>query len=305
MHPVLVLLNPQAANGRAAALAEPMRSWLAEHAPQVGLIVSDSLERSRAQLQCLPRSSRAVVVGGDGTLHHLLPVLLSHRLTLGLVPLGQGNDTARAVGVAHLAWHDALALALDGPTRRMDVGELLAERLSVPFLSGLAAGFDAQVAQRARQAPERLAGAARYRWAALRELRGLHAPAMRVAIDGQTCHDGHGLSAAIFNTPTAGGGLPAMPAARIADGRLNLRLAAAPGRLGALARLLAGRAPAPPALPARAFESLRIDADTPLPISADGEAVTALPGFEVRLRASALAVVSPPSRRGDQALRAP
>src|SRR5512147_1148399 len=110
--PTMVLLNPRAAGGRAAALAAPMRAWLGEHAPGVALVESDSIERSRATLQCLPRSSRVVLVGGDGTLHQMLPVLLTHRLALGVVPLGGGNDTARALGVAGMPWPKALELAL-------------------------------------------------------------------------------------------------------------------------------------------------------------------------------------------------
>jgi diacylglycerol kinase family enzyme len=98
--PTMVLLNPRAAGGQAAALVQPVREWLANYAPGVALVESDSIERSRATLQCLPRSSRVVLVGGDGTLHHMLPVLLTHRLALGVVPLGGGNDTARALGVA-------------------------------------------------------------------------------------------------------------------------------------------------------------------------------------------------------------
>ena len=121
--PTMVLLNPRAAGGQAAALAHPIRQWLASYAPGVALVESDSIERSRATLQCLPRSSRVVLIGGDGTLHHMLPVLLTHRLALGVVPLGGGNDTARALGVAGLPWPKALELALTGPTRRMDVGE--------------------------------------------------------------------------------------------------------------------------------------------------------------------------------------
>jgi hypothetical protein len=166
--PTMVLLNPRAAGGQAAALAQPVRSWLAAHAPGVALVESDSIERSRATLQCLPRSSRVVLIGGDGTLHHMLPVLLTHRLALGVVPLGSGNDTARALGVAELPWAKALDLALRGPTRRMDVGELVTPRQRVPFFSSLAAGFDAAVGRRAIDSPRWLSGTSRYVWAEIR-----------------------------------------------------------------------------------------------------------------------------------------
>lgn len=293
--PSIVLLNPQAAGGRAAALAGPMRAWLAEHAPDVLLIESDSIERSRAALQCLPRSSRVVLVGGDGTLHHMLPVLLTHRLALGVVPMGGGNDAARALGVHTLPWTAALELALRGPTRRMDVGELLLPQGRVPFISSLAVGFDAAVAARAGRGPARLGGLARYLWATLAELLALRHHTLRLRADETLVHDGRALFTSVFNTPTYGSGMPAMPPARIADAKLDLLVAGDFGRLGALAilpRLLRGTHLGQRGIATRRLQSLAIDSDEPLPIAADGEPIAASRRLEVRVRASAVAVVS-------------
>lgn len=293
--PTMVLLNPLAAAGRAAALAAPMRAWLAEHAPGVALVESDSVERSRATLQCLPRSSRVVLVGGDGTLHHMLPVLLTHRLALGVVPLGSGNDTARALRVEGLGWAEALALALRGPTRRMDVGELMTPSRQVPFISSLAAGFDAAVAERARRAPEALAGQARYLWAVAAELAGLRRHRLRVSCDGELRHDGEALFASVLNTPSYGAGMPAAPGARVADGQLDLLLAGSYGRVGALAmlpRLLKGTHLASGRCSLWRFQHLRVESAHELPLAADGEPLPPLRSFEVRLRASSISVVA-------------
>lgn len=293
--PVMVLLNPLAAGGRAAALAAPMRGWLAEHAPGVALVESDSIERSRATLQCLPRSSRVVLVGGDGTLHHMLPVLLTHRLALGIVPLGSGNDTARALRIESLDWRAALELALHGPTRRMDVGELLTPRRQVPFISSLAAGFDAAVGQRALAAPRALTGLPRYLWATFAELAGLHTHRLRVYTDGQLRHEGEALFASVLNTPSYGSGMPAAPAARVADGQLDLLLAGPFGRIGAMAmlpRLLKGTHLRSGHCSTWRFQQLRIESADELPMAADGEPLQPLRSFEVRLRASAISVVA-------------
>lgn len=299
--PTMVLLNPLAAGGRAAAFAPAMRAWLAEHAPGIALVESDSIERSRATLQCLPRSSRVVLVGGDGTLHHMLPVLLTHRLALGVVALGGGNDTARALGVEKLGWADALELALHGPTRRMDVGELLAPRLQVPFISSLAAGFDAAVGQRARAGPQVLHGLPRYLWATLGELAGLRMHRLRVFADGALCHDDEALFASVLNTPSYGSGMPAVPGARVADGQLDLLVAGRFGRVGTLAmlpRLLKGTHLRSAKCRTWRFQTLRVESADELPITADGEALPALRSFDVRLRASAISVVAArPGRR--------
>lgn len=295
VRPTMVLLNPLAAGGEAAALAQPMRQWLAEHAPGVALVESDSIERSRATLQCLPRSSRVVLVGGDGTLHHMLPVLLTHRLALGVVPLGSGNDTARALGVEKLAWAKALDLALHGTTRRMDVGELVTPRQQVPFISSLAAGFDAAVGQRAIAGPRWLRGLPRYLWATITELGALRTHRLRVRVDGELRHEGDALFASVLNTPSYGSGMPAVPAARVADSQLDLLVAGPFGRLGTLAmlpRLLKGAHLSNAKCRTWRFQSLRIDSDDELPLAADGEPLAPLRGFDVRIRASAISVVA-------------
>ena len=293
--PTMVLLNPRAAGGQAAALSQPVRAWLASHAPGVALVESDSIERSRATLQCLPRSSRVVLVGGDGTLHHMLPVLLTHRLALGVVPLGGGNDTARALGVDHLPWQKALDLALRGPTRRMDVGELITPRLRVPFFSSLAAGFDAAVARRAVEGPRWLEGLPRYLWATLGELAALRAHRIRIALDGAPCHEGEAIFASVLNTRSYGSGMPAVPGARVGDGKLDLLVAGRFSRLGTLAmlpRLLKGTHLANPKVHTWTFQSMQIESDDELPLAADGEPLAPLRRFEVRIRAAAVSVVS-------------
>jgi diacylglycerol kinase (ATP) len=300
--PTMVVLNPRAAGGRAAALAEPIRDWLARHTAGIALLTSDSIERSRAALQCLPRSSRIVLIGGDGTLHHMLPVLLTHRLVLGLVPFGSGNDTARALGIADWDWPRALRLALTGQPRRMDVGELVVPRGNVPFISSLAVGFDAAVGQRAIDGPAWLSGMPRYLYATLAELAALRTRKVRISTDGQLRFEGDALFSSVLNTPSYGAGMPAVPAARVADGKLDLLIAGRFGRAGTLAmlpRLLKGRHLGHPRVLTLPFENAQIEGERDLPIAADGEPLLPLRRFEIRVRASAATVVSarPPKRR--------
>lgn len=302
--PTMVLLNPRAAGGQAAALAHPVRQWLASYAPGVALVESDSIERSRATLQCLPRSSRVVLIGGDGTLHHMLPVLLTHRLALGVVPLGGGNDTARALGVAGLPWPKALELALTGPTRRMDVGELVTPRQRVPFFSSLAAGFDAAVAMRALAGPRWLDGMPRYLWATMAELASLRTHRIRIALDGEPRYDGEAIFASVLNTRSYGSGMPAVPGARVGDGKLDLLVAGGFGRIGALSmlpRLVKGTHLPHAKIHTWPFQSMQFESDRDLPLAADGEPLQPLRRFEVRVRAAAVRVVSAKRQRRPQA----
>ena len=113
--PALVLLNPHAQGGRAARCAPMLQRWLMQHAPQTDFAAPDSVQEAHTRLRALPRGSRVVAVGGDGTLNRWLPALLAGGHALGVVPAGSGNDVARAIGVQALAQADARALALHGP----------------------------------------------------------------------------------------------------------------------------------------------------------------------------------------------
>jgi diacylglycerol kinase (ATP) len=250
-----------------------------------------------ATLQCLPARTRVVLIGGDGTLHHVLPVLLTHRHSLGLVPLGSGNDTARALGLRGMPWEQALAHALSGPAVRMDIGELVTARRRVPFVSSLAVGFDAAVGQRAVNGPSWLRGLPRYLWPTLLELVSLRTWDMRVTVDGALRHEGNALFASTLNTPSYGSGMPAVPHARLADGRLDLLVAGRFGRFSTLLmlpRLLFGAHLKGARVKTWRFDTLRIASASDVPLAADGEPLPASRDFEVRVRASALSVVRAP-----------
>jgi hypothetical protein len=165
--PALVLLNPRAAGGRALALHGPLTRWLATHAPGVPCLATEGIEAARDTIRQQPRGSRLVLVGGDGTVHQMLPALVEQVCELALVPLGSGNDGARALGVARLDWENALAHALRAPAAPMDLGLCRAEGRSTWFASSLTAGFDSAVGERAIRGPARLRGLPRYLWATL------------------------------------------------------------------------------------------------------------------------------------------
>ncbi len=268
------------------------------HAPTAGFAAPATLAEARARLHALPRGSRVVAVGGDGTLNRWLPALLDGGHALGVVPAGSGNDVARALGVHALGRDDALALALHGPLRPLDVGLLEAGGAHTPFLSSLAAGFDAAVGRRALQGPRWLRGQPRYLLATLRELAALQCWPVRLACDGQPAWAGEVLFASALNTPTYGSGMPVAPTARTDDGRLEVLRAAAMGRarvLALLPRLLRGTHLGDPRVSLQGCATLELaSAGAPLPVAADGEYLGLFERLRVRVAPAALQVAAAP-----------
>ncbi len=307
MTKTIVLLNPHAAGGKAAALAEPMRRWLVQHAPQIALEIPDSVAQARLLIDALPQASRVVVVGGDGTLNQLLPSLLSGLHTTALVPFGSGNDAARALGLYGLSWQKALAHGLAGAASQIDLG--LAEfaidantevngqlqTCRIPFISSLTTGFDSSVGLRAINGPKWLRGLPRYLLATVRELVNFRTWRMEVKINDAVVHSGKALFASTLNTRTFGAGMPAVPHARLDDGALNLLLAGDVSlwqTLLLLPRLLVGKHLSHYKVRTQPFQAMQIESSTPVPVAADGEYLGRSRKITVRVQEGQLAVVA-------------
>lgn len=295
----LVLLNPNAQGGRAGRCIPALRHWLEAHATDTALAAPQDLQDSIALLQALPPGSRVVVVGGDGTLNRWLPTLLHKQHSVGLVPMGSGNDSARAWGLFGLPWQQALSFALHRPAQAVDTGLALwrdpqGQAQETPFLSSLTAGFDTAVGLRALQGPRWLRGLPRYLWATLQEWRHLRTWQLTLHSDGQLQHQGPCLFASSLNTPTFGSGMPAVPHARLSDGQLDALLAEDFHRWGALRllpQLLLGRHLGDPRVHTWPYAQLDITCASGVPLAADGEYLGVTREVSIRCQTARLQVV--------------
>lgn len=295
-----VILNPNANGGRTARLQPAMQRALLARGLSDNLLVTHSAAEARQMVNALPAGSRVIAVGGDGTVQNLLPSVVAGAHTLGLISMGSGNDTARALGVHKLRWQVALDHALNSAATPIDLGEAAfiddqhgSER-RILFISSLTAGFDSAVNLRAVNGPRWLTGMPRYLWATLGELLALRCWPLHVKVDGQTFHQGPALFASTLNTRSFGGGMPAMPHAQIDDARLNLLLAGKIGLgeiLNLLPRLLLGWHLEQPKVHHMSYADMQIDSELPLPLAADGEYLGETHCLRLAIRPAALPVV--------------
>jgi diacylglycerol kinase family enzyme len=290
----LVLLNPHAQGGRAARLAPRLEAWLSEHAPQAKFASPHSLDDSLHLLSQQPLGTRVVAVGGDGTLNRWLPMLLQQQLELGLVPLGSGNDTARAIGVHGQNWQTALRHGLHGHCRPMDIGMAVFDGQRIPFLSSFTAGFDSAVGKRALDGPKWLRGLPRYVWATLNELANIQAWDLRVHINGELRFEGSSLFASSLNTPTFGSGMPAAPKGHVGDGQLDVLHACKFSALQALwmlPQLLTGTHLGHKKISLWPAQKILIESKQALPVASDGEYLGTTHRLELHVLPLALSVV--------------
>jgi YegS/Rv2252/BmrU family lipid kinase len=169
-----------------------------------------------------------VVAGGDGSLHAVVATL--HRRndlagkTLGLLPLGTGNDFARAVGIPLDAAEAAQAL-LESTPRPMD---LLVDELGEVVVNGVHAGASALASRHGASWKERLGpyglGLVGYPLGAA--IAAVRPPfvRLRIEVDGEAVADvdRHVLMVAIGNGTSVGGGAELTPEADPESGMLDV-----------------------------------------------------------------------------------
>jgi diacylglycerol kinase family enzyme len=294
----LILINPKAAGGRAQKLFPLIQDHLNAHPGPIKHIQIEMPESINAGLHLLAQTkpnTRVVIVGGDGTLNKMLPGLMFSAFEIGLVPYGSGNDCARAWGLHGMMWQEALQFALSGKAQAIDLGQVeLAAGQTHFFHSSLAVGFDASVGNRALAGPKFLRGLPRYLLATFRELAHLRNWDMRISVDGVTAHQGTTLLGSTLNTPSYGGGMPAVPHALIDDGKLNLLMAGQFNRfqtLLMLPRLLMGLHLSHSRIKTEAFLRAEINSSQALPIAADGESLGFSNQISIEVLPSALNVI--------------
>lgn len=301
--PTLMLLNPKAGGGRARKLLREIEASLALAHPRPMFFMTDDVRGARKLVDAMPAGSRVIIAGGDGSVQQLLPSLVAGGHTMALVPIGSGNDTARALGVAGKNWRKALDIALHAPASTIDLGELSfteaggrSERRAL-FISSLAAGFDASVTARAAGVPGWLTGLPRYLLATFAELAMLRHYPVTLRTDGVTRHEGAVLLASSLNTSTYGAGMPIAPQASDNDGQLDLMLADGTGLLRVLRLLpamLGGRHIGQRGVSHLRFADLEASAAEPLPVAADGEYLGHVSSLRVVVRPGLLSVVRRP-----------
>jgi diacylglycerol kinase (ATP) len=212
--------------------------------------------------------SRLVLAGGDGLIHLSLPALAETDVVLGIVPVGTGNDFARALGLP-TKLNLAVTSALAEPTK-VDLIATGEGRWAASIVTG---GFSGQVnarANRLRFPP----GQQRYTLATLLELAGLHTIGLTLDIDG-TVEELQTTLFAIANTRFFGGGMAICPDASPRDGLLDITVVGPTSRrvlAWLLPSVFSGRHVNHPAV--RTWRGHQVQVTTTAQLWADGEPFT-------------------------------
>jgi len=254
-----------------------------------------------------------LLFGGDGTIHRHLSQLVKLGLPVLVVPVGSGNDFARALGLRRvrdslLAWRrfcvgqdNVRAIDLGVITPLEVAGGAPAPHESCRYFGSVAGvGLDGEVVRRANALPRWVRGHGGYGLTLVPTLFRLAPLPMKILVPDEaggwtTRSDQPTILAAFANTSTYGGGMKIAPRARMDDGQLDVCVIGGidPFKLACLfPTVYFGRH-----LGIRGVEyfqtaRLRVETEAPLDVYADGEYVCQTP-VEVAVRGGALKGITP------------
>ena len=298
-----VIINPEAGTHDADTTARAIQEGLDE-AEVVGKVLTTERAEDTAEFAANAVAAGAelvIVAGGDGTVMGAVGALKNTGVPLLPLPLGTWNGLVRMLG-APMSLGDALAQGLAGEMMQIDIGYI--PEIDRHFLLWAGAGIDAEVmAVAERSGAKKKWGYWAYLGALADRLGGSKNRRMRLEIDGNAEeYDAHTILSFNVNDLRFAG-LQVGPVVDPRDGKMDLTVLTREGLLGTVQEMMRVLTSGPREDDQDRDDTwltasrLRIDADPPLDVQADGEVVGKTPlTFEVL--PNALTVLAPKGYEG-------
>ena len=287
---VAVIVNPSAGGGRAGKALAAYQAALAEHGLDPHVEATTSLEHAgELALQAAGAGEVAAALGGDGIVGAVAGGLRDTDGVLAILPGGRGNDLARVLRIPSDP-AGAAAVIANGAIRELDLGQAD----SRTFVGIASCGFDSE-ANRLANETRLVRGNLVYAYGALRALASWKPATFTVAFDGGPERTFTGYTVAAASSRAYGGGMFLAPDASLEDGLLDVVMVGHVGK-GRFLRLLPtvfkGEHVRQPNVTIERAREVRVAADRPFTMYADGDPIAELP-VTVRALPAAVRVLVP------------
>jgi diacylglycerol kinase (ATP) len=223
---LFVIVNPAAGGGHAGRYRPAVADYFAARGRLVDFVDSCAAGEVRelAAQAASAGYSCVLALGGDGTFHDVIEGVRETNALAGLLPAGNGNDAARALGISR----DPIRAADDFLHSRPRAIDLIRARFAdgriVHCVCTAGVGLDAEAAHLANTRFRAWPGVSRYLAGAIWTYFHGATFDLHVEIDGAPWY-GRSLLAVVANAPEYGAGIRIAPSAKIDDGWLDLLLA--------------------------------------------------------------------------------
>lgn len=287
---IALVVNPSAGGGRAARVLPAVEARLRALGLDVVTTATRDLPHARELAVAGAAAQRIVVtLGGDGLLGCVAGALRDvPGAVVGVLPGGRGNDFARVVGIP-LDAEAACEVIAHGVARPIDLGAV-GDR---SFIGIASLGFDSEANRIANSAPARL-GQLVYLYGAARALAAWKPARFAVEVDDERV-EFSGWSVAVANSKAYGGGMIVAPDASLEDGALDVVLIANVSKrdyVRTVPQVFKGTHVRHPAVRVLRGREVRVEADRPFVVYADGDPIGEVP-ITIRALPGALQVLMP------------
>jgi YegS/Rv2252/BmrU family lipid kinase len=284
-----LVVNPQAGGGRAAEALPVVEAAFGRLGVPFHTERTDSLEHGVELARAAAAEGEGVaVLSGDGLIGKIAGELAGSESPLAVLPGGRGNDLTRALHIPHDP-EAAAELVTTGRIRELDLGEVDGR----PFIGIASCGFDSEANRIANEAPAAL-GNLVYAYGAVRALASWEPARFELTLDGRSLAFS-GDNVAVANSPFYGGGMRIARDAELDDGLFDVVISGpTPKRRFPLCvgKAFNGTYVDRPAVRVERSPEVRIAADRPFTVYADGDPIGDLP-VTIRVRPRAVRVLVP------------
>jgi len=286
------IVNPAAGGGRKMEAINEIETFFQDRNLDFEMVLTKAPRHATELTKKAANDGYKIVVavGGDGTVNEVVNGLVGTNSTLGIIPIGSGNDFSRAIGLARNIKKD-LKILLAKKTREIDLG-FVNNRY---FVDGLGIGFDAEASMKVRKFLKYLNGFLAYLASVLRTLVTYQFPQVKITLDNSQVIKMGILLMAVMNGPRYGAGFYVAPSAKIDDGLFTICLIEKCGRFYALRQIpkvLKGTHVKLPIVKIITSKQVKIESESILPAHVDGEILPPQQKFEAKIVPKCLKVIS-------------
>lgn len=282
-----VIVNPVSGNGKEAAAWGRQERALMQH----GVIyrvrkTSEEGEAQKLAIELIQKEGvrKIIAVGGDGTVNEVINGIRKsgQECLFGHVAAGSGNDFARGHGLSKDAWQTTERFLSEKGKKTIDLLKING-RIAV---NAVGAGFDGQVAKTTNEAWYKKwlnhckLGRFAYVLSVMRVLFSYQPCDVALTVDGQTNRLEKVWLIAVANIPNYGGGMLICPGAVPDDGQAEVCVVSNVSRwvlLKTFPMIFTGAHVQHPGVRFFQGRQIKIEADRPLIVHADGEVVAKTP----------------------------